>query len=93
MKELKEAIQLLNRWLDDPDETNIVSDTYHFVNNMQIAQQVDNHIDKEVNKPEAYHSRCVCIYCKKLGECAPLRNGECGEDYPDFDGMKLYESN
>lgn len=29
---LKEAIVLLNRWMDDPDESNIVPDTYHVLN-------------------------------------------------------------
>jgi len=33
VQQLKEAISLLNRWMDDPDESHIVSDTYNFVSN------------------------------------------------------------
>lgn len=34
-QQINTAIALLKRWLNDPDENNIVSDTYHFICNYE----------------------------------------------------------
>ena len=39
-QQLKAAIDLLNRWMDDPEENAVLSDTYHFICNVKSTATV-----------------------------------------------------
>ena len=41
LSDLKKAISLLNRWMDNPDEDKILCDTYHFVCNNELSASKD----------------------------------------------------